>query len=152
MNLMATYPAYSELYNLGYRKVRIKTFVLKEPYEKELHNLKKINGAFADSYFDNNERLTSNAFILLDQIVKLMNKYPLIKLAVAIHTDNSTPVQASLTMSQMRAQTMVSYIIKRGINTRRIVATGFGSSKPIASNNLEKDRRLNRRIDFIILN
>ncbi len=152
LNLMATYPAYSELYNLGFRKVRIKTFVLKEPYEKELHNLIKNNGAFADSYFDNNERLTSNAFILLDQIVMLMNKYPSIKLAVAVHTDNSTPAQSSLTMSQMRAQTMVSYIVKRGINTRRIVATGFGSSKPIASNNLEKDRRLNRRIDFIILN
>jgi outer membrane protein OmpA-like peptidoglycan-associated protein len=152
LNLMATYPAYSELYNLGYKKVRIKTFVLKEPYEKELHNLIKINGAFADSYFDDNERLTSNAFIMLDQIVKLMIKYPEIKLAVVVHSDNSSPAQASLTLSQMRAQTLVSYIVKRGISARRLVATGYGSSKPIALNNSEKDRRLNRRIDFIILN
>jgi flagellar motor protein MotB len=39
----------------------------------------------------------------------------------------------------------------RGINIKRLVATGFGGSKPIAPNFLEKDRKLNRRIDFIIL-
>ncbi len=152
MNLMATYPAFSELYSLGYKNVRIKTFVLKDPSEKELHNLIKLNGAFADSYFDNKERLTSNAFIMLDQIVKLMSKYPSMRLAVAVHSDNSSPAQASLTLSQMRAQTLVSYLNNRGISPRRLVATGFGSSKPIASNNLENDRKLNRRIDFIILN
>ena len=151
MNLMATYPAFSELYSLGYKNVKIKAYVLKDPSEKELYNLIKLNGAFADSYFDNNERLTSNAFIMLDQIVKIMSKYPSMRLAVAVHTDDSGLAQASLTLSQMRAQTLVSYLIRRGISSRRLVATGFGSSKPIASNYLEKDRKLNRRIDFIIL-
>ena len=152
MSLMATFPAYNELYSLGYKNVRIKTFVLKEPSEKELHNLIKLNGAFADSYFDDNERLTSNAFIMLDQIVNLMFKYPSMRLAIAVHSDNSSPAQASLTFSQMRSQTLVSYLINRGISARRLVATGFGSTKPIASNNQERDRKLNRRIDFIILN
>jgi outer membrane protein OmpA-like peptidoglycan-associated protein len=152
MNLMAAFPAYSELYSLGYKNVRIKTFVLKEPSEKELYNLIKLNGAFADSYFDDNERLTSNAFIMLDQIVNLMFKYPSMRLAIAVHSDNSSPAQASLTFSQMRAQTLVSYLINRGISSRRLVATGFGSTKPIASNNQERDMKLNRRIDFIILN
>lgn len=151
MTLMATYPAYRELYNLGFKNVRISTYVLKDQSEKELHNLIKINGAFADTYFDYSNRLTSNAYIMLDQIVKLMNKYPSIKLEVAVHSDNTGAPEASLSLSQTRSQLLVSYLISRGINSKRLLATGFGGSKPIASNILEKDRKLNRRIDFIII-
>lgn len=151
MSLMATYPAYSELFALGLKDVRIKIYVLKEPAEKELHNLIKINGAFADSYFDSSGKLTSNAYIMLDQIVKLMNKYPALRLEVAVHSDTSTPADANLSLSQLRSQLLVTYLINRGISTHRLVATGFGGSKPIASNYLEKDRKLNRRIDFIII-
>ncbi|MGD0757178.1 MAG: PKD domain-containing protein [Bacteroidales bacterium] len=152
MTLMATYPAYSELFALGFKNVRIKIFVLTAPAEKELHNLIKINGAFADSYFDTSDRLTSNAYIMLDQIVKLMNKYPSMKLEVAVHSDNTGPAATSLALSQLRARLLVGYLMNRGINTKRLIATGFGGSKPIAPNFLEKDRKLNRRIDFIILN
>jgi outer membrane protein OmpA-like peptidoglycan-associated protein len=152
MTLMATYPAFREMVSLGFKDVQIKVYVLKDLAEKELHNLIKINGAFADTYFDDSNKLTSNAFIMLDQIVKLMNKYPSLKLEVAVHSDTSTPADASLQLSQIRSRLLVNYIINRGIDPKRLVATGFGGSKPIASNFLEKDRKLNRRIDFVILN
>jgi len=152
MSLMATFPAYSELFALGFKDVRIKIFVLKDASEKELHNLIKINGAFADSYFDSSDRLTSNAYIMLDQIVKLMNKYPSLKLEVAVHSDSTGPAGTSLALSQLHSRLLVGYLINRGINTKRLIPTGFGGSKPIAPNFLEKDRKLNRRIDFIIIN
>jgi len=152
LNLMYTYQAYKELIDLGYKDTKIRIVLLKDPAEKELHNLIKINGAFADSYFDASNRLTSNAFIMLDQIVKLMNKYPYLRLEVAVHTDNSGTPEALQTFSQTHAQSLVNYLLNRGINVRRVVASGFGGSKPIAPNILEKDKRLNRRIDFIILN
>jgi flagellar motor protein MotB len=152
MNLMATLPAYTELFALGFNDVKIRIFVLKDPAERELHNLIRINGAFADSYFDSSDKLTSNAYIMLDQIVKLLNKYPSLKLEVAVHTDNTGLVENSLASSQIHSRLLVSYLINRGINSRRLVATGFGGSKPIAPNFLEKDRKLNRRIDFIIIN
>jgi outer membrane protein OmpA-like peptidoglycan-associated protein len=152
ISLMATYPAYSELFALGFKDVRIKIFVLKEPAEKELHNLIKINGEFADSYFDTSGKLTSNAYIMLDQIVKLMNKYPVLRLEVAVHSDKSGTAEASLSLSQLRSRLLVNYLINRGINAKRLVATGFGLSKPIASNSSEQGRKLNRRIDFIIIN
>jgi OOP family OmpA-OmpF porin len=126
-------------------------FTLSDPSEKELHNLIRINGAFADSYFDSSDRLTSNAFIMLDQIVKLMNKYPSLRLEVAVHSDNSGSQETNLALSQKRSQLLINYLINRGISVRRLTATGFGGSKPIASNYLEKDRKLNRRIDFIIV-
>jgi len=152
LNLMYTYQSYKELIDLGYKDTKIKIVLLKDPAEKELHNLIKINGAFADSYFDQSNRLTSNAFIMLDQIVKLMNKYPYLKLEIAVHTDNTGTPEALQTSSQTHAQSLVNYLLNRGINVRRVVASGFGGSKPIAPNVLEKDKKLNRRIDFIILN
>jgi outer membrane protein OmpA-like peptidoglycan-associated protein len=152
MTLMATYPAFNELYSLGYKNVRIKTFVLQDPSEKELHNLIKINGSFADSYFDSSDRLTSNAYVMLDQIAKLMNKYPYMKLEIAVHSDESGPAGANLALSQIRSELLVKYLVDRGINSKRLKATGFGGTKPIAPNDQEKDRMLNRRIDFIIIN
>lgn len=152
VNLMSTYPAFIELYNTGYRNIRIKSYVLREDSEKELHNLILINGEFADSYFDSSDRLTSNAFIMLDQIVKFMNKYPSIKLAIGVHTDNSAPAEASRILTQKRAQLLVSYLVRRGVSLARLQPTGYGSSKPISLNNNEIDRRLNRRIEFIITN
>jgi outer membrane protein OmpA-like peptidoglycan-associated protein len=148
---MATYPAYKELFELGFKDVRTKIYVLTDPSEKELHNLIRINGEFADSYFDSSNKLTSNAYIMLDQIVKLLKKYTSLGLEVAVHSDNSGSAEASLTLSQQRSQLLVNYLISRGISQGRLLATGFGGSKPIAPNYLEKDRKLNRRIDFIIL-
>jgi outer membrane protein OmpA-like peptidoglycan-associated protein len=152
MTLMATYPAYTELYALGFKNVQIKTFVLSDPSEKELHNLIKLNGAFADSYFDASDRLTSNAYIMLDQIVKLLNKFPSVRLEIAVHTDTKGLPETSLALSQSHSQLLVAYLINRGISSKRLLATGYGGSKPIAPNFLEKDRKLNRRIDFIIIN
>ena len=152
MSLMATYPAYREIKALGFKEARIKLYLLKDQSEKELHNLIRINGAFADSYFDSFDKLTSKALIMLNQIFKLMNKYPAMKLELAVHTDNTGPLENNLALSQKHSQYLVDYLVKRGINAKRMVAMGFGGSKPIASNFLEKDRKLNRRIDFIIIN
>jgi outer membrane protein OmpA-like peptidoglycan-associated protein len=81
-----------------------------------------------------------------------MNKYPSLRLEVAVHSDNTGSAAISLMLSQSRSQLLVGYLINRGISSKRLVATGFGGSKPIAPNFLEKDRKLNRRIDFIIIN
>lgn len=152
MSLLATYPAYREMLVLGFKDVQIKVLVLNDADEKELHNLIKIYGAFADSYFDSSNRLTSNAYIMLDQIVKLMNKYPTLILEVDVHSDNIGTEENSLTLSQKRAEILSAYLVNKNINSKRIVAKGFGGSKPIATNYLEKDRKLNRRIDFVIIN
>jgi flagellar motor protein MotB len=152
MSLMATYPSYREMQALGFKDTRIKMYVLNIQSEKELHNLIRINGAFADTYFDSSDKLTSNAYVMLDQIVRLMKKYSTMKLAIAVHTDNTGAAENNLVKSQKHSKDLVNYLIIRGINTNRLVATGFGGSKPIAPNIFEKDRKLNRRIDFVLIN
>jgi outer membrane protein OmpA-like peptidoglycan-associated protein len=151
MSLMATYPSFKKMISLGFRDAKIKMFRLARPYEKELHNFLRVNGTLSDIYFDSSDRLTSNAFIMLDQITRLMNKYPLLKLEVAVHTDNTASPESNLALSQKRSQLLVDYLINRGVKAKRLVSKGYGSSKPIASNLVEKGRKLNRRIDFSVI-
>jgi outer membrane protein OmpA-like peptidoglycan-associated protein len=125
--------------------------ILNDPAARELNNIKKIFGTFTDSYFDSYDRLTSNAYLLLDQIVKIMNKYPALKIEIAVHLDDTGSHEEKLTLSQKYAQTLVTYIIDKGIDKSRLIPKGYGGSKPIASNVLKEDRNLNRRIDFIII-
>ena len=80
-----------------------------------------------------------------------MNKYPSVRLEIAVHSDNSGLLNTNTALSQKRAQLLVDYLVNRGISSRRLVAKGYGGSKPIAPNMLEKDRKLNRRIDFTII-
>jgi outer membrane protein OmpA-like peptidoglycan-associated protein len=127
-------------------------YVLKDQAEIDLHKLIVSSGPFADSYFDKSERLTSNGYVMLDQIVRFLNKFPSVKLEVAVHTDNNGSAESQLALTQRYSQSFVNYLIKRGIDSKRLIATGFGGSKPIVSNLLEKDRKLNRRIDFIKIN
>jgi len=151
MNLMATYPAFREITGSGFKEVGIKLNIVKDPVEKELHDIKKNYGILADTYFDSYGRLRANAYLLLDQIVILMNRNPEIRLEVGVHTDNTGSVASNLTLSQTRARLMVNYLISRGINPRRLTAKGYGGTKPVASNILEKDRRLNRRVDLKLI-
>jgi outer membrane protein OmpA-like peptidoglycan-associated protein len=152
MSLMATYPAYKELSNLGFKNARIRLTVLKDPAAKALFNLIRIYGVSADTYFDQSDFLTSNGLIMLDQIVKLMERYPSAKLQIGVHTDSTLSPETGLSLSQKRAQILVNYLINKGVSVKRLTATGFAATRPIAPNFLEKDRKLNRRIDFIIVN
>ena len=151
MSLMDEYPAYRELLSLGFKDAKVRTLVLTEPSEIELYNLIKSNGSSADTYFDSSDRLTSVAYIMLDQIVKLMNKYPSVKIEVSVNSDNTGSAVNNLALAQKRSRLIVSYIIKRGVSANRLVARGFGESNTVASDFLTKERRLNQRVDFNIV-
>jgi len=149
---MALYPAYRELYGLGYRNVTAVFEVPESQAEKQLIGLKKNYGLLSDDYFDSYGRLKANAYLILDQIIILMNRYPDTRMQVEVHTDNLGQAANNLKISQSRAQLLVNYLINRGISSKRLSAKGYGGTKPVASNMYERDRRLNRRVDFRLIN
>ena len=53
-------------------------------------------------------------------------------------------------LSERRAQSVMNYLIGRGIDSDRIVAVGYGESHPIAGNETPLERRLNRRVDLVL--
>ncbi|MFZ1270780.1 MAG: OmpA family protein, partial [Bacteroidales bacterium] len=92
-----------------------------------------------------------NAYLMLDQVVMLMNKYPSMNLEIGVHTDNQGTAYNLERLSQTRAQVIVNYLINRGIASGRLTPRGYGSTRPVASNAGWLDRRLNRRVEFTIV-
>ena len=152
MTLMAAYPAYSEMLAVGFRSATVKLFVLTDPAEKELNILKRNYGVMTDTYFDSRNRLVTNAYLMLDQVVILMNKYPGIKLEISVHTDNQGGTAWTLQrLSDTRAQVILDYLVNRGISASRLISKGYGDIRPVSPNNTWLERRLNRRVDFTII-
>ncbi|MCL4304834.1 OmpA family protein [bacterium] len=87
---------------------------------------------------------------VLDGAAKLINEHPEIQLLeVQGHTDNTGSDAINNPLSQARADAVRNYLISRGVDPSRLVAKGYGSTKPVASNASEQGRYQNRRIDLV---
>jgi outer membrane protein OmpA-like peptidoglycan-associated protein len=84
----------------------------------------------------------------LDQIVKIMQKYPDYSLNINGHTDAQGEADANISLSQGRAQSCYDYLVKQGVGAARLAAKGYGEATPIASNETEEGRKQNRRVEF----
>lgn len=87
----------------------------------------------------------------LERLVKLMNQYPKLKIEISGHTDNVGSETYNKTLSENRAKVVVDYLIRNGIDKGRLVYKGYGFSQPIASNDSDGGRQLNRRTEFKVL-
>jgi outer membrane protein OmpA-like peptidoglycan-associated protein len=79
-----------------------------------------------------------------------MNDVPKLKIEISGHTDNTGSATLNDKLSQERADAVVNYLKLKGIKADRMTAMGYGSSKPIASNNSAEGRQENRRTEFEI--
>lgn len=107
--------------------------------------------ALRNIFFDTGKstlRAESNAE--LDRLVKLMKDVPGLKIEISGHTDNTGSASLNETLSQSRAEAVVTYLVSKGIAANRMTAKGYGSSKPISTNNTDEGRQLNRRTEFEI--
>jgi len=97
--------------------------------------------------------LSTSAVIILEKILKILKTYPSTKLEIAVHADRLVrpTAQQAQALTQQRAQAIVTYLISRGINSSRLVAAGYGFTRPMASSNSDKTRKINRRIEFNII-
>jgi outer membrane protein OmpA-like peptidoglycan-associated protein/tetratricopeptide (TPR) repeat protein len=107
--------------------------------------------ALRNIFFDTGKstlRAESNAE--LDRLVKLLKDVPGLKIEISGHTDNTGSATLNETLSQARAEAVVTYLTSKGIQGSRLTAKGYGASKPVASNNNEDGRQQNRRTEFEI--
>jgi outer membrane protein OmpA-like peptidoglycan-associated protein len=87
----------------------------------------------------------------LNRLADLLTGSPSMELEVAGHTDNVGSPGKNLTLSDERAKAVRDYLIGKGIEAKRLRSVGFGMTKPVATNNTEKGRQQNRRVEFTIL-
>lgn len=95
--------------------------------------------------------LMAGAQPTLDQLLTFMQENPKVLIELAGHTDNQGNFEENLTLSRQRVELVKAFLVQHGIAASRISSRGYGSTRPIASNNSEATRRLNRRVEMIIL-
>jgi outer membrane protein OmpA-like peptidoglycan-associated protein len=92
-------------------------------------------------------RLTPDSATVLDRLVKTLNDNSDLKIAIAGHTDSSGDPGFNRTLSKARANSVLAYLTKAGIDPSRLKAEGLGDSKPRADNASSAGRKQNRRIE-----
>lgn len=95
--------------------------------------------------------LTVNAKTLLDGVVTALQQRPDITVEVAGHTDGKGSDSYNQKLSERRAASVMKYLVDKGIDKSRITATGYGESQPIATNETDEGRELNRRVEMKVL-
>jgi outer membrane protein OmpA-like peptidoglycan-associated protein len=98
----------------------------------------------------NSANLTVNAKAILDQVAGELASHPDIKVELAGHTDGKGGALYNQKLSEKRAESVRSYFIAYGVNGERLTAVGFGKTRPIASNDTDEGRALNRRTELRI--
>ncbi|MBC7425893.1 MAG: OmpA family protein, partial [Bacteroidia bacterium] len=95
--------------------------------------------------------LLPDSFSELDRLVKVLTDNPDLKIELSGHTDNVGDVALNLKLSEDRVVTIKNYLMSKNISAKRLSGKGYGGSKPIANNATEETRKLNRRVEFIII-
>ncbi|MBJ6760850.1 thrombospondin type 3 repeat-containing protein [Myxococcaceae bacterium JPH2] len=92
------------------------------------------------------------SFPLLDNVVAVLKAHPeLRKVRVEGHTDDLIEPEASLALSQARAEAVLSRLVSQGLESERLEAQGLGQEQPLESNTTAPGRAANRRIEFVFV-
>ena len=95
--------------------------------------------------------LKEESTIELDKLVKLMTGNPSMKVCLEGHTDNVGSDASNQKLSENRAKAVYDYLVNHGVEASRLQYKGYGESKPIADNETEEGRALNRRTVFTVM-
>ena len=94
--------------------------------------------------------LTANSQYELQNLADYMQRNPDMVIEIGGHTDNTGDADANLTLSQQRADVVEQYLTNRGVAPERMVAVGYGQTRPVGDNNTDAGRAENRRTEFKI--
>jgi outer membrane protein OmpA-like peptidoglycan-associated protein/tRNA threonylcarbamoyladenosine modification (KEOPS) complex Pcc1 subunit len=103
-------------------------------------------------YFDQSSPvLRIESYPELDQLIKLLQENPTIKILIKGHTDNAGDYKLNVKLSQERCEAVIAYMVKNKIEKSRLKAEGKGPDEPVSPNTTEESRRKNRRVEFVML-
>ena len=97
------------------------------------------------------DELLQKSYSELDRLVNILKEYSTLEIELGGHTDNHGQSTLNFDLSLRRVATVKQYLINQGIASSRLHTKGYGDTQPIASNDRELNRRLNRRVEFTIL-
>lgn len=92
--------------------------------------------------------ISERSWGLLDRLAQAARSCPTVQIEISAHTDNRQSAALDLKLSQARAEAVRAYLMAKNVPAERLVAKGYGQSKPIGDNETATGRALNRRIEF----
>ena len=98
----------------------------------------------------NSSSLKPGSYDELDRVAKVLNQYPQTTISIGGHTDSTGTEEYNQKLSERRAEVVKNALAGMGVNPSRMTAIGYGESKPIADNNIEAGRQMNRRVEILI--
>lgn len=125
--------------------VSVNTFIeCHTPQENEPVILKGI------SFNNNQSTLLPTSYPELNKLIDYLKTNPTVAIEISGHTDNTGNNMSNIKLSAARAKAVADYLTEKGISPTRISSQGYGSSKPVAPNNTEENRKKNRRVEVIL--
>jgi Outer membrane protein and related peptidoglycan-associated (lipo)proteins len=125
------------------------------PEEREARTIrvtKEINLYAKTILFDLDKAIVkTQAEFILDNIAKIMQENEDFNFVIEGHTDNTGTPEHNLQLSQERADAIRAYLVNKGINKKRLEAKGYGLSRPLESNDTERGREINRRVEINVI-
>ncbi len=103
------------------------------------------------NFASDSDKLLPESFGILNAAADTLKRYPELKIEVAGHTDSRSSDSYNLGLSQRRANSVLAYLRDAGVRNE-LSAKGYGESEPIADNNTDEGRAINRRVVLRILN
>ncbi len=105
-----------------------------------------------DIYFEFDKfELMPRSFVELNKLLQILRGNPKMVIEIVGHTDNIGKPDYNKYLSRRRAKSVVTFLLENKISPGRLRYHGEGEAKPIASNNTEEGRFLNRRVEFVIV-
>ena len=105
------------------------------------------NITFATNKYDLNNKVRA----ILSEFAEYLKRNPRIVVELHGHTDNVGNDEDNLVLSENRAKSVYEYLIQMGVDKKRLSYKGFGPFKPVADNDTQEGRALNRRTEFLVL-
>lgn len=130
---------------------RIDTEPVGEPIDRRLlHGVLSEIVARGISFSNDNSSIDIESAPVVDALALALRRSPDVTIGISGHTDNFGSEAENEDISRRRAQTVLDYLVRAGVDPTRLTATGFGAARPIASNDSDNGRAQNRRIEFSI--
>ncbi len=87
----------------------------------------------------------------LNKLIDFLQKRPTLRIEISGHTDNKGSARYNKKLSDDRAKSVVNYLVDKGIDAGRLEAKGYGFDQPIATNDTDEGRQMNRRTEFMVI-
>jgi len=111
--------------------------------------VEKVAYASRNIYFNTGSaKLLSKSFAPLNEVVKILQENPDLKLSIEGHTDNTGSADRNQQLSEERAAAVKAYFAGKGIAASRLSSAGYGQEKPVADNKTAAGRQQNRRVEL----